>query len=796
MTESADHVNRFEGSASAKGVVQAAQVHGGVHFHQEAYSATGVVPRQLRGDVRHFVNRSVELARLERLVSEPDDEPHVVPLVVITGSAGVGKTSLALHWAHTVRPRFPGGELYADLRGYAPGAPATPAEVLGRFIEDLGVPAERVPADGERRETLFRSLLADRRVLIVLDNATNSTQIRPLLPSGVGCLVVATSRDDLSGLVARHGALRLEVTTFPTADSVRLLRAATAEYRAGDRRADMAELARLCAGLPLALRIAAERAASRPSMRLAELVDGLRAETARWSVLTTEDEEGSGAMRSVFEWSYRALSAPAARLFRLLGLHPGNQFGVPAVAALAGAEPPQTRSLLESLVRAHLLERRPAERYGFHDLLRDFAAEQVGREESEQERTEILERCLAWYLHTAASAQRSIAPFDSYLLDERVPVPADTLSFSGYESAFRWYRTESANLVTAIRSAADDGFPHVAWRLAVVLRAVYMHHNAFEDWLTTARIAVDAAARTGEQAGQAESLENLGKAAFQTLRLDEAEQDHRAVLDIRRRTGDRRGAARSVNALGLIGLRRRQLDEAAAHFAAGAEIFGELGDRRWTALMRCNRAEALCEMGRYEEAAQIIEDAVTDFRDLGDNSGLGNGLYLLCRTQREVGRLEAAGRTIDAALAIARTEDNQVWRGHWLAESARVERARDNAEGALSLFKESAAVQRRLGDAGREAVALDGAGEACQVLGRFEEAAKLHRRAVAVYRGVDARWQLAGALENLAGALGRLGEQESGRAALEESLRLFGSFQDPQAVAGAQRVARQLARND
>jgi tetratricopeptide (TPR) repeat protein len=795
MDDRAGHINRFEGSASAHGVVQAAQVHGGVHFHQEPLPVPPVVPRQLRGDVRHFVNRDREMSRLGSLVAEGREEPHVVPVAVITGTAGVGKTSLALHWAHSIRPHFPGGQLYANLRGYAAGSPASSAAILGRFLEDLGVPAKHVPVESERRETMFRSLLADRRMLVVLDNAAESAQVRPLLPAAAGSLVVVTSRDDLSGLVSQQGALRLEVTTFRTADAVALLRAATADYRARDRRADLTELAQMCAGLPLALRIAAERAAGWASLPLGALIDDLRDESARWSVLTADGEEGSGAMRSVFEWSYRALPAPAARLFRLLGLHPGNEFGLPAVASLAGGGSRQARSLLDTLVRAHLLERRPAGRYEFHDLLRAYAAELVRQEESQADRAEILGRCLAWYLHTADAAQGTIAPFDRYVLDDQIPAPAAALTFDRYESAFRWYRAESANLVTATRVAADTGFPGIAWRLAVVLRAVYMHHNAFDDWVTTARIAVAAAKRAGEQVGEAEALENLGKAAFQALRLDEAEECHRAALAIRRRIGDRRGTARSVNALGLLGLRRRRLDEAKSHFADSVEIFRELGDRRWTTLMRCNLAETLCELGRYQEARGIIEQALADFRELGDHFGEGNALWLLSWARREAGDFEAAGRAIGAALTIAHDEDNQVWRGHWLAEAAKVERAQGNPPEALRLFQESAAVQRRLGDTAREAVALDGAGEANQALGSFEEAAKLHSRAVAVYRELDAWWRLAGALENLASALGPLGEIEPARAAREEALRLLGAFDDPQAVGLAQRVARQLSNS-
>ncbi|MFB6441213.1 tetratricopeptide repeat protein [Streptomyces sp. NPDC056411] len=791
MSDTGGHTNRFEGSASAHGVVQAQVIHGGVHLSPHMQDAPAIVPRQLLGGTRHFVNRAHELSRLRRLASG-GGAPSVVPLAVITGTAGVGKTSLAVHWAHSIRAHYPGGELYANLRGHAVDVPVPPDKVLGRFLEDLGVPASLVPVERERREAMFRSLLADRRMLVILDNAVDSGQVRPLLPGSAGCLTVVTSRNTLSGLVTQEGALRVRLATLPTPDAVLLLRTATAEYRGRDRRADLAELARLCARLPLALRIAAERAASWPSMPLRELIDDLRAESALWDVLTTEERGGPEAMRSVFEWSYRALPEPAARLFRLLGLHPGNEFGLPAVAALAGVEPAAARPQLDTLVSAHLLERRPAGRYEFHDLLRAYAADRARSTESEAERREILQRCLAWYLHAADAAQRTLAPFDRYELDDRFPAPGDAPRFDGYESAFQWYRTESGNLVTAVRVAAGAGFPDLAWRLAVVLRAVHMHHNAFDDWGATARIAVEAAVAAEEPAGQAEALESLGKAAFQALRLDEARDCHRSALAIRRRLGDRRGTAVSVNALGLLGLRLRRLDEARSHFEDSAALFRELGDSRWTALIQSNLAEALCELGRYDEAARILERSLADFRALGDRGSEGNALFLLCWAGRGSGDLDPAGEAIASALAIARQEDNQVWRGHWLLESARLERARGNPEGSLRLCQESAGIQRRLGDTAREAFAQDGAGEACQALGRYGEAVEWHRQAVALHRGLGARWQLAGALYHLADALDASGEHEEVRAVREETRELLREFDDPQAVARADRLARLL----
>ncbi|WP_432825698.1 NB-ARC domain-containing protein [Dactylosporangium sp. CA-092794] len=362
------HVNRLETSGSGD-VVQARDVHGGVHFHRSE-AAFGVAPSQLPGDVRGFVNRDTELETLTSVAAELRDVPLAAAVVVVTGTAGVGKTSLALHWAHSVRDSFPDGQLYVNLRGYDPGQPAVPEQVLDRFLRDLGVPATAIPVDLGDRASLYRSLLATRRMLVVLDNAATAGQVRPLLPGTAGCLVVVTSRSRLSGLVARDGAFRLGLDILLEDDAVALLDAVSARYRRHDQRHELVELARLCACLPLALRIAAERAASRPMMRLEELIADLRDESALWDALTAESDDDADAVRTVFAWSYRALPEPAARLFRLLGLHPGNEFGLPAAAALAGISISHARQQLDVLAGAHLLEQRAPGRYEFHDLLR------------------------------------------------------------------------------------------------------------------------------------------------------------------------------------------------------------------------------------------------------------------------------------------------------------------------------------------------------------------------------------------------------------------------------------------
>ncbi|MET7425383.1 tetratricopeptide repeat protein [Dactylosporangium sp. NPDC005555] len=780
------HVNRLEASGSGD-VVQTRDVHGGVHFHRSEHTFA-VTPSQLPGDVRGFVNRQAELATLTGVVAEDLEEPLAAVVTVITGTAGVGKTSLALHWAHSVRAHFPDGQLYVNLRGYDPGQPVAPEQVLDRFLRDLGVPPTAIPVQLDDRASLYRSLLAGRKVLVLLDNAATAGQVRPLLPGTAGALVVVTSRSRLSGLVARDGAFRLGLDILLEDDAIALLGIVTARYRLHDQRHELVELARLCARLPLALRIAAERAASRPMMRLDELIADLRDESALWDALTAEGDEDADAVRTVFAWSYRALPEPAARLFRLLGLHPGNEFGLPAASALAGTTIPHTRQQLDVLVGAHLLEQPAPGRYEFHDLLRAYAVDQVRHLEPSDSRAAVTRRILGWYLHTADNAQIRIAQFDRYELTHPIPDDVVPLVFDGYEAALRWYQVERVNLVGATRAAAEAKLHGIAWRLAVVLRGIYMHQNAFEDWLVTGRIGVDAAEQDGDRDGQAEALESLGRAYFQSRRLDEAETDHRAALAIRQSLGNRSGEAVSLNTLGLIGLRRRQLDDATSHFERAGIIFGQLGERRWEALMRSNLAAALCEVQEPQAAIEVLRDTLTVFREVGDRAGEGNALFHLSWAHREFGEITEARSCNDQALAIAEEDENQVWEAHWLVELGQVQRAVGQSANALVSFQRAASIQRRLGDRSREAFALDGAGQAYQDMGRVEDAMDFYRIASSTHRDLDDRWSLARTLQHLADSVDQMGSSQEARLYREQALDLLADFDDPRAAALRQRL--------
>ncbi|OLF15366.1 ATP-binding protein [Actinophytocola xanthii] len=772
--------NQVDAAGDIGDFVQARDVRGGIHFHSRQEPSFTVVPQQLPAPDRGFVNRQTELARLGKIVEVGDGGPLVV---VITGTAGVGKTSLALRWAHNLRDQYPHGQLYMNLRGYDPSLPVVPDNALGRFLRDLGVPPGAVPHALEDRSALFRSVLADRQMLIVLDNAATVAQVRPLLPGSRECLVIVTSRSRLSGLVIREGAARVELGLLSEEDAVALLRTVTQGYRGHDDHSEILELVRLCARLPLALRIAAERAAGRPRMQLSELVADLRHQSGNlWAALTPDGDEDAEAVRTVFAWSYRALPPHAAETFGLLGLHPGEDFSLPAAAALAGLATGAARRNLDALVGAQLIEHTGPGRYQFHDLLRAYAVDQLAH----WDRAEIsaaVDRVLSWYLHTADAAQRLIAPFDSYTVVGEPAPGVVPLTFESYADALTWYRTESRNIVAAVHGARENRRNSTAWTFAAVLRAIYMHQNHFDDWIAVGRIGLDAAVELDDDTAQSETLDTLAKAFFQARMFDEATVHHSRLLALRQRRGDRFGEAKSINALGLLALRRRQLDVARENFTAGSDMFASLGDRRMWALLRANLAETLTDYGSPVPAIDMARRALATLRDLGDGSGVGNGLFILAKALRTAGRLADAETAIAEALDIAEEHDNDVWRGHWLTELANIQLAGGRAPEALANFHDAAVLHRRLGDRSREATAIDGSGQAFQALGNDEEAAKFHRRAAQVHEELGDTWQWAVALNHLATALHQDGDVDQARQHWRQALALLAEFGDDVATA-------------
>jgi tetratricopeptide (TPR) repeat protein len=751
---------------SAKDVVQARDVSGGVHFHGHG-SAAGPPPRQLPGDVRGFVDREQELERLDVILADHGPERNVIATCVVVGTAGVGKTSLAIHWAHRVADHFPDGQLYVNLHGYDPGTPITADYALEQFLRAMNVPTESIPADLESRAALYRSLLAGRRVLVVLDNAASVGQVRPLLPGVAGCLVLVTSRSRLSGLIARDGAYRVTLGVFQDTEAVELLRRVTEGYRVPDEMVELAELARLCARLPLALRIAAERAISRPQMPLHDLISELRDESALWDALTADDDE-SDAVRTVFAWSYRALPKEASRLFRLLGLHPGTAFSSAAAAALAELPVARTRRLLDDLVGAHLLEHCQPDRYQFHDLLRAYATDQARAEETADTIQDAVRRVLLWYLRTAEEAVKALTGSDSPM-------------FADYKQANDWYEQERLNLVAASTAAEETAMDDIAWRIPAVLSTIYADRNHFADWFATGTTALGAVRRLGDRSGEADLLESLGKAHTQSANISEGIRFQQAALAIRHELGDRTGELRSANAIGLSHLRARELPQAHEWFERTGEIAAELHDEYWMATAWNNTANVDLELERFAEAADLLERVLAVFRRLDARERAGDTLRGLSRAHRGLGAPDKASTAIEEALVIAEEVQNRAREAFWLVERGHVQLELGNPDEAMVSFQRAAMLQRRLGDRAREATTLDATGQACQRADRYAEAVGFHRIAATTFRELDDRWQLAVALDHLATAVDATGAATEARTYREEATGLLDGFTDPRA---------------
>ncbi|WP_351237558.1 BTAD domain-containing putative transcriptional regulator [Streptomyces sp. NPDC002133] len=469
--------------------------------------STAPAPAELPHNTAGFAGRAGELARLHALLPPEQDRgpANTVVISAIGGAAGIGKTALAVHWAHQVRDCFPDGQLYVNLHGFDHDRqPLDPGEALELLLRSLGLAASEIPPNHEAQGRVFRTLLSGRRMLVLLDNAASAEQVRPLLPGSPSCCVVVTSRNRLGDLVARDGAHALPLDLLQPDEARTLLsRTLGADRVAADERA-VDELILLCGGLPLALRVAAARLAGDPGLRPADLVTEMT-EGNKLEALEPDGDDRS-PLRAAFSVSYRVLAPAARRLFRLLGLLPGPEFTAEAAAALLDTPLPQARRLLSALAAAHLVEPVTAGRYRFHDLLREYAQERAQVEECAEDRDAALRRVLIWYLNAA----RAVA--GTWLFPELPPAlrAYDQQGMPSAAEASEWLEAERANLLAVINHAARHGPRPVAWHLTSVLLGHFWLHLPRATWLATAQTALDAATAEGDLYGQAAMQNTLG----------------------------------------------------------------------------------------------------------------------------------------------------------------------------------------------------------------------------------------------------------------------------------------------
>jgi DNA-binding SARP family transcriptional activator/tetratricopeptide (TPR) repeat protein len=670
------------------------------------------VPAQLAADVSGFTGRTTELAELDGLLDDRGSTATVI--VAVCGTAGVGKTALAVHWGHRVRDEFPDGQLQVNLRGYDPDVPMSAADALTRFLEALGVAAHDIPVEQDARAARYRTELTGRRMLILLDNASSVGQVHPLLPGTPGCVVVVTSRDSLSGLVVLHGARRLDLEPLPARDAAFLLHTLIGERVLVDPTAT-ADLARQCARLPLALRVAGELAVNRPDTPLAQLVHELTDRQRRLRLLESGDDDRA-ALRVVLSWSYRHLPADAARLLRMLGWHPGRDFDVPAAAALGRLPVDTAGYLLGLLVRAHLVDRRPTDRYGMHDLLRAYATE-LSEEEPAGERTNALDRLLDYYLGAASAATARLYPAEHAHLPSAGAIDVPLRQVTDPVRLRAWLDAELPNLTDLCGFAAERGWPAHAVRLSAVLYR-YLESGHHTDALAIHTHGVRAARAIGDRQGEAHALTNLGAVHRLLCRYDAAADRLREALVLHGITADRDGQARTLSNLGIVEDRLGMIGDSAEHLEQALARYRQLGDRHGTAAVLTNLGNVRSQAGDHTGSAEALTAAREMFDDIGDRAGAASALTNLGEEYLYLGSYSLAIEHLRQALETFRDVGHRYGQASALSNLSAVytrvgrhDEAIDGCRAALEIFR---ATGHRYG----EAFSLNRLGEALHAAGR------------------------------------------------------------------------------
>lgn len=648
-------------------------------------------PRQLPLAVASFSGRHREIGLLDSLVGQMD---HVPLIAVVSGTAGVGKTTLAVHWAHAVAARCPDGQLYANLRGFGPQAvPVGPDEALRGFLEALGVPGERVPAALDERAALYRSLLTGRRMLVLLDNAKDADQVRPLLPGTGPTVVLITSRNRLHGLAVTQAAQLLPLEVMSPGDAWELLALRLGRRRVGAEPEAVDALVDGCARLPLALAIAAARAASEPDQPLATLAAQLRSAENVLGVLELDDETTD--VRTVFSWSYRTLSPAAARLFRLLAAHPGPDLTVPAAASLAAITRAEARERLIELVRASLVNEHAPGRYQSHDLLRSYAAELARTTDSAEDRRSALVRTVDHYLHSAYAAR----PLLGRQLIDPPDLPAcsngvDPEQPPDHDHALAWFRAEQDVLLAATRLSVAAGFDRHTWRLALALEGFMHWRGRWQDMAEICALAVAATRRLGDRAGLAAALRMSSGVHANLGQWDHAYSLAHEGLQVYEQLQDPAGAAFSHLHLGLIHDQRGEHRDNIRHSLAAHDLFQQVGNATGqAAALNCVGWAHAC-LGEYAAALEFCERALPPLQAAGDRDNEAATLDSIGFAQHHLGRYDQARESYRRALALVRHVGNALGEAEILTHLADTEQitgrqdaAHDAWQQALTLFE-------------------------------------------------------------------------------------------------------------
>lgn len=643
-----------------------------------------LAPRQLPAGIAHISGRDWELAELDELLGQD------VIVAAISGMPGVGKTALAVHWARRAASRFPDGQLHASLRGFDPAyQPSEPGDIIRGFLEALQVPADQIPASLDAQAALYRTLVASRRMIIVLDNAHDAAQVRPLLPGNPACVVLVTSRRQLTSLAASDSAYLLTLHPLARSDAHALLTSRLGAERSTSEPDALSNLVESCARLPLALSIAAARAAAKPGFPLLVLARELQDRHRRLNAL--DAGEAVASIRAVFSWSYDQLTHGAARMFRVLGAHPGPDVSIPAAASMAAVSPEEARRLLSELTQSNLLTEHFPGRFEFHDLLRVYAAERARAQDGEQSRA-ALRRVLDHYLHTTQAADQIITPARDTVVRDRPDPGVVPEQFENEQSARAWLQAERLVLIAAIRHAADAHLPRHALQLASTMVTFLDRQGQLHDYVATQRIALAAAQQLADLAAQARAHADLGGAYGRLGQFADASRCLTQALSQYLELQDIRGQARVHLAISWLHNQHNQHSSGLVHCRDALRLFTTSSEELWQARALGQIGWCHVLLGQHDEAVSVCLQALSMHRKLGDQLG-------------EAAVLESIG-------------DARILQGEY--------------QRAVTCFQRSAELYERLGEFYYQAEATTRLGDAHQGSGNLPDARRAWYAALAI----------------------------------------------------------------
>ncbi|WP_079190866.1 AfsR/SARP family transcriptional regulator [Streptomyces acidiscabies] len=658
-----------------------------------------VRPTQLPLDLRTFVGRRDELARITNALDKLDDSSPTPSAVIntIEGMAGVGKTALAVHLAHRLAPRFPDGQLYVNLRGFdASGPCVTAAEALRSFLIALGVSARHLPADLDSQMALYRSILADRRVLIVLDNARDSQHVRPLLPGSCTCLVLITSRTQLRGLVATHGAAPLILGPLSEEESREVLARHLGRGRTAAEPEAVDAIVAFCHRLPLALAVIAARAATLPGFSLSSIAAELRA--GHDSLDAFADDDPYTDLRTVFSWSLDGLGPEAARLLRLLSLHPGPDLSATAAASLAALSVRRTTTLLAKLADAHLMIRPLSNRFAFHDMLKIYASEQLQDHDDDATRAAAVRRLLDHYVHGAHTATTALTP---HRIDAAPASPAEPgvelEPLTDPASAAAWLERELPVLLATVGQARSGGHPAHAWVLAQTLELYLDRRGRWQDQIDAQTIAVEAARLLRDRLREAKARRALGFAYGRLAQDDRAQAELDAAMALFTELGDASGQARAHRSLGFLANGRDDHEAALRHYALALDLYRSVDHLTGQALVLNETGWTYILHGAYRQAVAECTRAVSLHQRSGDTNGEAAAWDSLGYAHHHMGQHQEALRCYERALKLYQRMNDRYLEADTLLHMGDTHEARGSRTASVPLWREAVRILDELG---------------------------------------------------------------------------------------------------